>query len=62
MRIGALAERFAGEARVALTPDSAVQLKKLYHDCVVEAGAGRAAGFPMRPIGRRRASCSATTS
>jgi NAD(P) transhydrogenase subunit alpha len=34
-----------GEARVALTPDSARQLQKLGHDCVVEAGAGMAAGF-----------------
>jgi len=45
MRIGALTERIAGETRVAMTPDSAVQLKKLGHECFVEAGAGKAAGF-----------------
>ena len=28
-----------------MTPDSAVQLKKLGHDCLIEAGAGAAAGF-----------------
>jgi H+-translocating NAD(P) transhydrogenase subunit alpha len=40
------AERdFAGEARVALTPESAVQLGKLGHDCLIEAGAGERAGF-----------------
>jgi NAD(P) transhydrogenase subunit alpha len=34
-----------GEARVALTPDSAVQLQKLGHTCLVESGAGLLAGF-----------------
>jgi NAD(P) transhydrogenase subunit alpha len=34
-----------GEARVALTPDSALQLQKLGHECLVESGAGKAAGF-----------------
>jgi len=34
-----------GEARVALTPDSALQLQKLGHSCVVESGAGILAGF-----------------
>lgn len=28
-----------------MTPDSAVQLKKLGYDCVIETGAGKAAGF-----------------
>ncbi|MCL4107624.1 UNVERIFIED_CONTAM: hypothetical protein GTU68_022085 [Idotea baltica] len=28
-----------------MTPDSAVQLQKLGYDCVIEAGAGKAAGF-----------------
>ena len=28
-----------------MTPDSALQLRKLGHDCVIEAGAGAAAGF-----------------
>ena len=45
MKIGSPREVFQGEARVALTPDSAVQLKKLGHDCIVETGAGIAAGF-----------------
>ena len=45
MKIGAPKEIFEGEARVAMTPDSALQLKKLGHDCFVEAGAGAAAGF-----------------
>jgi NAD(P) transhydrogenase subunit alpha len=45
MKIGALAEVFPGENRVAMTPDSAVQLAKLGHSCVVQAGAGVKAGF-----------------
>lgn len=44
MRIGALCEE--GEARLAMTPDSAVQLKKLGHTCAVETGPGVRAGFP----------------
>ncbi len=34
-----------GEARVAMTPDSALQLQKLGYDCAIESGAGKAAGF-----------------
>ena len=45
MKIGAPKEIFEGEARVAMTPDSARALQKLGHDCFVEAGAGAAAGF-----------------
>ncbi|WP_284164425.1 Re/Si-specific NAD(P)(+) transhydrogenase subunit alpha [Frigidibacter sp. SD6-1] len=45
MKIGAPKEIFAGENRVAMTPDSALQLKKLGHECYVETGAGQAAGF-----------------
>lgn len=45
MKIGALAEIFAGENRVAMTPDSALQLVKLGHTCVIQAGAGAKAGF-----------------
>ena len=45
MKIGSPRELFAGEARVAMTPDSALQLQKLGYECVVEAGAGKAAGF-----------------
>ncbi len=45
VKIGAPKEIFAGEARVAMTPDSAIQLKKLGHECLIEAGAGALAGF-----------------
>lgn len=45
MKIGAPRETAPGEARVALTPESALQLQKLGHDCFVESGAGVAAGF-----------------
>ena len=45
MKIGAPKEVFSGEARVAMTPDSALQLQKLGHDCFVEAGAGKGAGI-----------------
>ncbi|MCL6706425.1 Re/Si-specific NAD(P)(+) transhydrogenase subunit alpha [Pseudomonas sp. R2.Fl] len=45
LKIGAPKEIFPGEARVAMTPDSAVQLKKLGYECVIETGAGKAAGF-----------------
>ena len=45
MKIGTPKEVFAGEARVAMTPESALQLQKLGHECVIEAGAGQAAGF-----------------
>lgn len=45
MKIGAPKETAQGEARVALTPESAKQLQKLGHECLVEAGAGAAAGF-----------------
>ena len=45
MKIGGLKEISSGELRVALTPDSAVQLQKLGHECLIEKGAGQAAGF-----------------
>jgi NAD(P) transhydrogenase subunit alpha len=45
VKIGALTEIFAGENRVSMTPDSAVQLGKLGHTCVIQAGAGAKAGF-----------------
>ncbi|KEO56125.1 Re/Si-specific NAD(P)(+) transhydrogenase subunit alpha [Thioclava pacifica] len=45
MKIGAPKEIFEGEARVAMTPDSALQLQKLGHECFIEAGAGLKAGF-----------------
>ena len=45
LKIGALTEIFAGENRVSMTPDSAVQLMKLGHVCAVQSGAGVKAGF-----------------
>ncbi len=45
MKIGAPKEVFEGEARVAMTPESARQLQKLGHVCLIEAGAGKLAGF-----------------
>ncbi|NTT85675.1 Re/Si-specific NAD(P)(+) transhydrogenase subunit alpha [Tabrizicola fusiformis] len=45
MKIGCLSEVFAGEARVALTPDSALALAKLGHASVIQSGAGAKAGF-----------------
>nr|WP_272877458.1 Re/Si-specific NAD(P)(+) transhydrogenase subunit alpha [Phaeobacter italicus] len=45
VKIGTPKEVFDGEARVAMTPDSAVQLQKLGYDCAIETGAGAAAGF-----------------
>jgi NAD(P) transhydrogenase subunit alpha len=45
MKIGTPKEVIEGEARVAMTPDSALQLQKLGHDCLIEAGAGLKAGF-----------------
>jgi len=45
LKIGTPKETFPGEARVAMTPDSAKQLQKLGYSCLVQAGAGAAAGF-----------------
>ncbi|MGP9497792.1 Re/Si-specific NAD(P)(+) transhydrogenase subunit alpha [Halomonas sp. AOP43-D1-4] len=45
MRIGAPKETSRGEERVALTPESAKQIQKLGHECLIETGAGLAAGF-----------------
>ena len=45
MKIGAPKETFEAEARVALTPDSALQLQKIGHSCFIESGAGLEAGF-----------------
>ncbi|MEN0002120.1 MAG: Re/Si-specific NAD(P)(+) transhydrogenase subunit alpha [Pseudomonadota bacterium] len=45
MKIGTPKETFAGENRVAMTPESAGFLQKLGHDCLIEAGAGANAGF-----------------
>ena len=45
MLIGCPKETAADEKRVALTPDSALQIKKLGYSCVIETGAGNTAGF-----------------
>ncbi|MBS0124153.1 Re/Si-specific NAD(P)(+) transhydrogenase subunit alpha [Thetidibacter halocola] len=45
MKIGTPKEVETGEARVAMTPDSARQLQKLGYDCIIQSGAGEAAGF-----------------
>ncbi|MEP2038334.1 MAG: Re/Si-specific NAD(P)(+) transhydrogenase subunit alpha [Marinobacter sp.] len=45
MYLGVPKEVFPGEARVALTPESAKQLQKLGYDCLLQSGAGAAAGF-----------------
>lgn len=45
MKFGSPREVHPGEARVAMTPDSAVQMQKLGYHCLIETGAGRAAGF-----------------
>jgi len=45
MIIGAPRETAEGEKRVAMTPDSAIHLQRLGHECVIESGAGLGAGF-----------------
>ncbi len=45
LKIGAPKEIFEGEARVAMTPDSALALQKLGYECAIETGAGALAGF-----------------
>jgi NAD(P) transhydrogenase subunit alpha len=45
VKIGALTEVFPGENRVAMTPESAVQLAKLGHSAFLQSGAGAKAGF-----------------
>ena len=45
VKIGAPKELFVGEDRVAMTPDSALQLMKLGHTCLIEEEAGEDAGF-----------------
>jgi NAD(P) transhydrogenase subunit alpha len=45
MRIGVPKEIYAGERRVATTPDVVTQLKKLGFDVAVESGAGEQASF-----------------
>jgi len=45
VKIGVPKETSAGENRVAMTPESAGQLQKLGYECLIQAGAGAAAGF-----------------
>ncbi|MES0879504.1 Re/Si-specific NAD(P)(+) transhydrogenase subunit alpha [Roseibium sp. SCP14] len=45
LKIGTPKETFPGEARVAMTPESAKQLQKLGYSCMIQSGAGKAAGF-----------------
>ena len=45
MKIGSPKEIVEGEARVAMTPESAGRLQKLGYECVIEAGAGLGAQF-----------------
>ncbi|MEO1491576.1 MAG: Re/Si-specific NAD(P)(+) transhydrogenase subunit alpha [Pseudomonadota bacterium] len=45
MKIGVPKEIYEGEARVALTPESAARLQKLGYECLVESGAGTAASI-----------------
>jgi len=45
MRIGALREVARGEARVAMTPASAADIRKLGHLCLIESRAGEGSGF-----------------
>ena len=45
MKIGVPKEVDAGEARVAMTPASAKDLQKLGYECLIQKGAGAAAGF-----------------
>ena len=45
MRIGSPKEVMPGEARVAMTPDSAIQLQQLGYECFIESGTGLEARF-----------------
>src|SRR5437868_4615363 len=45
-KIGVPKEIFAGEARVAATPDTAQKLQKLGFEVLIEANAGANANFP----------------
>ena len=53
MIIGSPAERSSSEARVALTPESAKQLQKLGHECIIQKGRWcTKLDFLMRPMKR----------
>ena len=53
MRIGSPRERHVAEARVAMTPESVIQLQKLGHDSFAESRAGDKAGFQTMCTARR---------
>ena len=50
MRIGVPKERQSSETRVAATPATVIQLKKLGFDVAVETGAGHLASFDDKPV------------
>ena len=52
MKIGSPAER-AAESRVALTPESAKQLQKLGHECIIRKELARRPVSLMRIIEKR---------
>jgi len=45
MKIGVPTETTSGEMRVAMTPNSAEQIQKLGHTCLIQSGAGKKAQF-----------------
>ena len=45
MIVGSPKEVFKGEARVAMTPESAKQIQKLGYTCILETGAGLQSNF-----------------
>ena len=45
MKVGCPVETADGEKRVAMTPDSVRQIQKLGYECIIQSGAGDAAGF-----------------
>jgi NAD(P) transhydrogenase subunit alpha len=46
LKFGVPKETQIREARVAMTPESVIQLRKQGYECFLETGAGKAAGFP----------------
>ena len=57
MIIGSPAERSSSEARVALTPESAKQLQKLGHECIIQKGAGHKQVFLIAAYKEARSGC-----
>ena len=45
MIVGVVKEQVLNESRVAMTPESAKQMKALGYDCIIETEAGKLAGF-----------------